>query len=102
MLDKLTGATFAPHLHEVFMVSPAPWGEPFDPEQHGPLVALELIENEELSGSRAAGMRAFSLVFSGPGSNLSQRMYDIEHPTLGRLEFFLVPIGPGLYQAIFN
>ena len=49
----------------------------------------------------------FSLVFRGPaGGALPQRIYRLEHPELGSLDVFLVPIGPDAggmcYEAVFN
>jgi len=86
-LETLTAADFAPHLHERFAVSPA----------GGPPLALELAE---VTG---AGGRPFSLVFRGPSEPLlPQRIHRLEHPTLGALDLFLVPIGPGRYEAIFT
>ena len=46
-------------------------------------------------------------MFRGPGEPvLAQRIYPLDNQTLGRLEIFLVPIGPddeGMrYQAVFN
>jgi hypothetical protein len=51
--------------------------------------------------------RPFSLVFSAPPSPaLRQGIHRLEHPDLGILEVFLVPIGPGRdglrYEAVFN
>jgi hypothetical protein len=41
--------------------------------------------------------------FRGPSLPvLPQRIYALEHRTLGRLEIFLVPIGAGQYEAIFT
>ena len=48
----------------------------------------------------------FALTFvSAP--DLEQRMYELEHESLGRLDIFLVPLGPGpdgraRYEAVFN
>jgi hypothetical protein len=109
MLDKLTSADFAPHLHETFQLSLGPWGQPHDPALHGPLRALELAEVSDLSVASAtdAARSPFSLIFCEPtGAYLPQQIYSIEHPTLGRLDVFLVPLGPGhggmRYQAVFS
>jgi hypothetical protein len=110
MLDKLTSANFAPHLHETFKLSLGPWGQPHDPAAHGEALALELIEVADLGDETAtdpARRRPFSLIFRQPnGAYLPQRIYTIEHAALGRLDLFLVPIGPdqvGMrYQAIFT
>jgi len=109
MLDKLTSANFAPHLHEIFQLSLEPSDPAYDPAAHGAL-AIELVEVEALGAEPAADSpkrRPFSLVFREPaGTYLPQRIYSIEHPTLGRLDLFLVPIGPDqggmLYQAVFT
>jgi hypothetical protein len=49
----------------------------------------------------------FGLVFRHPGRRiLPQSVYALEHPKLGRLEIFIVPIGPDAggmrYEAIFT
>jgi hypothetical protein len=53
--------------------------------------------------------QSFSLIFRGPRDpTLAQRIHPVEHPTLGTLTIFLVPIGPEgdptelHYQAVFN
>jgi Domain of unknown function (DUF6916) len=110
MLDKLTSADFAPHLHTTFHLSLGPWDQPHDPAAHGAPLPLELIEVVDLGADSAvapAQRRPFSLIFHHPGSSyLPQRIYTLEHAALGRLELFLVPIGPdqgGMrYQAIFT
>jgi hypothetical protein len=110
MLDKLTSTDFTPHLHATFQLSLGPSDQPHDPAAHGATLALELVEVEELGAEQAVGSprgRSFSLIFRDPsGTYLPQRIYSIEHPTLGRLDIFLVPIGPdqgGMrYQAVFN
>lgn len=57
----------------------------------------------------AAGIRSepFALVFRGPPDRpLGQGTRALEHPRLGALEIFLVPIQPGpdgpRYEAVFN
>ena len=110
MLDKLTSADFAPHLHATFLLSLGPWGQSHDPAVHGAALALELIEVADLGMEAApnpARRRPFSLTFRQPeGAYLPQRIYSIEHAALGRLDLFLVPIGPdqgGMrYEAIFT
>ena len=125
MLDKLTSADFAPHLHATFQLwlglegqphertdreQPGLVGRDHDSAAHGAPLALELIEVEDLGVERGATSprgRPFSLIFRGPaGTYLPQRIYSIEHPTLGRLDLFLVPIGPGqggmCYQVVFS
>ena len=87
-----------------------------DVEQFEPLVGdtfaheqgeLTLQEVTRLRSSPGAPRGApFSLVFSGP-AGLEQRIHELDHPALGRLALFLVPIGPGTdgaprYEAVFN
>ena len=73
----------------------------------GPPLRLQLCEVKPLGvrGPRLAP--PFSVTLSAPdGTQLIQGVYAIEHPTLGRLELLLVPIGrladgPG-YEIVFN
>jgi hypothetical protein len=109
MLDKLTSADFAAHMHQTFALSLGPWGQPHDPAAHGALRQLELIEVADLGAATTESTlrRPFSLVFRDPsGGYLPQRTYAVEHPRLGWLDLFLVPIGPdqvGMrYQAVFT
>jgi hypothetical protein len=109
MLDKLTSADFAPHLHESFYLSPGPWGEPHDPAAQGEVLAIELIEVTDLTAempANASRRGQFSLIFRAVGgAYMAQRIYSIKHAALGQLDLFLVPIGPdqiGMrYQAVF-
>lgn len=84
-------------------------GEGFRVANEGAAVVLILVEATDLSTRDASGLRRrpFSLIFRGPSAPvLPQRTWPLEHATLGRLEIFLVPIGPdpsGMrYEAIFN
>ena len=63
--------------------------------------AVELSEVNR-SGQSGASREQFSLVFSG-GSDppLPQAIYGLEHPKVGRLELFIVPIAPSRYEAVF-
>ena len=91
-LERLTADDFRPHLHERFALAPV-GGESF---------GVELVEVAE-SGDGPGARRQFSLVFrGGPTPPLPQRIHALEHPQLGRLEVFLVPIGPDSYQAVFT
>jgi hypothetical protein len=89
-LGALTAADFAAHLHARFRVDDA-----FD---------VSLAEVAETGAG--AGRRQFSLVFrGGPTPPLPQRIRALEHPALGRLDLFLVPLGPDAqgqrYEAVF-
>ena len=101
MLHEVTHSLFVKHVGDVFQLETAP----------GHIVEAKLIEATLLPGSqplKATDRRApFSLVFrvSSDGET-RQRIYPLEHPSLGRLEIFLVPVGreagATLFQAIFN
>jgi hypothetical protein len=104
VLDKLEGTDLSPLIHQKFHIYT---------ESPEPLEA-ELIEVTELGSvaSRAYAAaferrRAFSIVLRGPIEPLlPQRIYQVEHPKIGSLDLFLVPIGPdeeGMrYEAVFN
>lgn len=100
MLDKLTVTTFEEQLGKLFRLS----------LPDGGAIELVLVEARSLSlrpGTAGPRREPFSLLFRGPKSPvLAQRIYPLEHETLGRLEIFLVPVGPdgeGMrYEAIFN
>jgi hypothetical protein len=94
-LEALRADDFAPLLREPFRIDPG----------DGSAIAVDLIEVSEADSG--AGRRQFSLVFQGgPTPPLPQRIYAVEHERLGRIEIFLVPLGPdGIgqrYQAVFT
>jgi hypothetical protein len=86
-VPSLTVESFRPHLHEEFRLESHP---------------VELVEVTEIP--REPGGRApFSVVFhGGPTPPLPQRIYRIEHPDMGTMDLFLVPIGPDRYEAVFT
>jgi hypothetical protein len=71
-------------------------------------VSLELVEVNAAAAPRPGQTRlSFSLVFSGPrGLFLPQRIYRLEHESLGVLDLFLVSVQPdargALFEAVFN
>jgi len=94
-LAALAIGDFSPHLDAVF-----------DLQTANGVVPLKLAKVDPVGNSGRAG-GAFSLVFVAPkGPWLPQAVYPVQHPTLGTLEIFLVPVGPALggngYQAIFT
>ena len=98
-LGDVTHTLFEPRLGETFRLS----------TEDSESVALELVEVTPQGQAAAQGgtRRAFSLLFEGPPDPvLPQRVYSIENEHLGRLELFLVPIGPTAdrmrYEAVFN
>ena len=99
MLDRLTVADFAPHV-----------GKTFEIETGETRVAAELAWARNVGEeppSESGRRRAFSIALrTAPDVRLSQRIHAVQHPALGRLEIFLVPVQPdargNLYEAIFN
>ena len=77
----------------------------------GPSITTELVEASEGAegggpGPDGQSRQQFALLFRGPLEPvLPQATYAVEHDELGRLEIFLVPIGPdgsGMrYEAVF-
>ena len=99
MLDRLTADFFAPYLNEEFRLlrdgqESVPW---------------ELMEVQDLGTheSQNGNRSPFSLVFRAPKDYLvPQGILTLEQEQAGRLDIFLVPIGPDaqgmLYEAVFN
>jgi hypothetical protein len=86
---------FTPHLDATF-----------DMQAAGGVVPLKLAKADPGGDSGREG-GAFSLIFVAPkGPWLPQAVYPVQHPTLGTLEIFLVPVGAAFggngYQAIFT
>ncbi|MGA9525319.1 MAG: hypothetical protein WBV82_27920 [Myxococcaceae bacterium] len=70
-------------------------------------VPLELVGVSALRGGLPGQRAPFSLLFLGPdATHLPQQIWPLEHDVLGRLELFLVPVGPAegrmRYEAIFS
>src|SRR5262245_10553208 len=69
-------------------------GESFQLRAPDRELALELVDVRRLGESGRAG-GAFSLLFrAASGPFIAQAIYPIDHPVLGTLELFIVPIGP--------
>ena len=102
MLNELTHEMFEPLVGKPFRLHVG----------DGKAIEVELIQASRLPayGGRngaPAAREPFSLLFRGPtGFVLPQRMYALEQEPLGRVEIFLVPIGPDevgqRYEAVFN
>ena len=93
---ELSLESFAPHAGTSFLLRSA-----------AAPAALELVKVAALGHGRPGGRTPFSLQFLGPeGHRLEQRTWTLEHPVLGRLDIFLVPLGPVegrmRYEAIFS
>lgn len=97
MAERPTHASFAACVNDTFRLVAG--------ETHH---AAVLVEAKALGpGARAAReVERFSLVFrTAPEVVLPQRVYRLEHDSLGALDLFLVPIGPDgegmCYEAVF-
>lgn len=99
MLESLTVSDFEPRLGQHFSIGTGGDGADLD---------AELVEVTPVGeAARPGGRRPFSLVFRGPpGGALPQRIYRVDHPELGPLDIFLVPIGADgdgvRYEAVFT
>lgn len=94
-IGTVTADDFSPRLNDDFHLHAA------DAE-----LTLKLAEIRRL-GAAIRPKGAFSLVFvAGGGPPLRQAIYPLSHPVLGRLDVFLVPIGPVAggagYEAVFT
>jgi len=108
MLDKVSKETFEPYVNQIF-------GLVIDAQGTIPLQLLSVTPHPthpgyQRSAPEGAALRqeGFTLTFCGPNRPaLPQRMYDLEHESLGKLEMmFLVPVGEDghgrYYEAVFN
>jgi hypothetical protein len=101
MLDKLTHDVFSEHVGSTFRIR----------LEDGGAVDMDLIEATRLGSQSNSGSTAdrdpFSIVFRAPKeTELSQKIYDVDHGGIGSFALFLVPIGADesgtLYEAVFN
>ena len=86
MLDKLTYEDFSACLHQRFLIHTTEQ-EPLETEliEVRPLVALDDEDRR----------RPFSLIFLGPEETvLRQGTFTVENETMGKLDIFLVTLGP--------
>jgi hypothetical protein len=89
MLETFTVDTFRPRLHERFVLADE--------------LDVELAEVTELGSASPNRRQPFSLVFARPENPyVPQGIYKLENPELGAFELFLVPVGPGRYEAVFT
>ena len=98
-LEQLQSTDFIPYLNQTFIVRLADI-EPLE---------LELVHvTESRAGFRPGTRQPFALHFLGPVSPhyLLQHQYRLEHPEMGALDIFLVPLGKQAgrmrYEAIFG
>lgn len=101
-LSKLAQGDFATRIGETFEVSAG---------EENPAMTLAVAETRALLDSvefEEEERRPWSVIFRGPGEPLlEQRIYELQHPEMGTLPLFLVPLGPSkdesfLYEAVFT
>ena len=98
-LGALTVADFRPLIGQDFRVT-----------YPGVIENLTLVEAQASRTPTPAGLRpGFTLRFEGQSRErcLPQATHPIEHATFGRLDLFIVPLGPGpngqfVYEAVFG
>ncbi|MEA2602909.1 MAG: hypothetical protein QOF89_3901 [Acidobacteriota bacterium] len=99
MLQDLTPTSFEAHLGSPFHI------------HYGGAAPLEVVLQGVRCHEAHPGPRAqpFSVYFRSPNRGvLPQAIYRMEHPVMGMLELFLVPIGSDpkeggmVYEAVFN
>lgn len=89
----LTPDTFSPLVGTTFTVH-VEGGEP---------LVLTLDEVQPHGAGHELRAEPFSLVFSGPADRPApQATLAMRHDELGELVVFIVPIGEGRYEAVFN
>ena len=93
-LADLTAESFSTRVQDAFTLAT-------------PNAALRLVLAEVEELGQGQFRRAFSLRFLGPAQPiLPQAIYRLDHPVMGALEIFLVPLGPkdgGMrYEAVFT
>ena len=102
MVERKTKAMFDPCLGTTFTI------RAFNAEQTEQKLEVKLVEATELTPSSTNPKHdlrqdPFSIIFEGPKETLlEQGTYKFEHELLGELEMFLVPVGLGEYEVIFN
>lgn len=94
-LSTLTADDFSKHVNTVFTFHDGNREWPFT-----------LISVSTLPG-RPRKRQPFSLMFTGvPGVVFPQRIYSLNHASMGRMEIFIVPIGADAegtqYEVIFS
>lgn len=98
MLAELTHTDFDPLVGSTFQLR-------LNAAENLPLVLTQVRVASQTPA--APQRRGFSLIFGSalPG-HVPQHTYALEHPVLGALDLFIVPIGPNAdgmqYQAVFG
>ena len=93
MLADATADTFRPHVGTGFAIE-VEGGEP---------LVITLDDVEVRPGAPGGRTDPFTLLFSGPPERMvPQATLRLSHDVLGHLDIFLVPLGPGRYEAVFS
>src|SRR6266550_1306544 len=95
---NLTEQEFSRHLNSTFKL---------DLEGHTLELILVEVKAYMPGKNEQAGMERFSIYFDGPSDHrLPQQLYHLEHPDMGSLDLFLVPVAGDekklRYEAVFN
>jgi hypothetical protein len=90
-------SVFAEHVGSIFRFE-------IGPDQ---FASATLVDASELgpggSGGAASERVPFSLLFEYDRDTvLSQKVYPVTHDQIGELTLFLVPVGPGQMESVFN
>ena len=96
MLDRISLEDFLPHV-----------GSGMDVNAHGRSARFTLKEAALINSPSPRESQPFHLIWSAPlDCRLPQGLYRVQHPQLGELELFTVPLGPDgkafCYEAVFN
>lgn len=92
---NLSKSDFTPHLNTKFKIHTEAFG----------VVDAELID---ITGRKSEDQESFSLIFSTSKDKIfEQRIYKLNHPKMGDLELFMVPVASHKkdemhYQVIFS
>jgi hypothetical protein len=102
--EALKAATFEPHIGSEFRVARLDVANA-PKEDVATIRLLEVLKHPAQAGAPRAD--PFTLEFTGPPPALEQRIHALDHPILGALEIFVVPIGLDpdgrvRYEAVFN
>jgi len=80
MSEELKKSSFDPYVNEKFEVL----------TEYEGIVEVELVE---VSEHNRENMESFSLLFKGPKEKFfDQKLYKVNHPKMGELDLFLVPV----------
>ncbi len=95
---NLTEQEFSRHLNSTFQLKL---------EDHTLELILVEVKAYMPGKNEQAGMERFSIYFDGPSDHrLPQQLYHLEHPDMGGLDLFLVPVAGDekklRYEAVFN